>query len=108
MTPPWFRLGLLLIVLLLAINSCSPSNAPTATGVPTPAATAVTQKVALAEGVLFQMIFKSGERLAHHRCRQLSFRYHPPDFYHVEVKAAHDSLPVFRGMDFGCECETAR
>jgi hypothetical protein len=29
------------------------------------------------------------------------FGYHPPDFYHVEVKAPHDSLTVFRGMNFG-------
>ena len=29
------------------------------------------------------------------------FGYHPPDFFHVEVKAPHDSLTVFRGMNFG-------
>jgi len=95
------RLCIVLLILILAI-SCSPANAPVTTSVPTPARTAAAQKAALAEGVLYDEDFSnpdSGWPIVD--VDNYRFGYHPPDFYHVEVKAPHDSLPVFRGMDYG-------
>jgi hypothetical protein len=102
MTLRLFRLCILLLGAMLAINGCSASNAPAATSAPTVAATAAPQQAASTEGALFADDFTNPESgwpivdVDNYR-----FGYHPPDFYHVEVKAPHDSLPVFRGMDFG-------
>jgi hypothetical protein len=102
MTLRLFRLCILLLGAMLAINGCSTSNAPAATSAPTAAATAAPQKVASTEGALYTDDFSNPESgwpivdVDNYR-----FGYHPPDYYHVEVKAPNDSLPVFRGMDFG-------
>ena len=60
------------------------------------------KKAALPAGVLYQDDFsdpQSGWPIVD--VDNYRFGYHPPDFYHVEVKSPHDSLPVFHGLNFG-------
>ena len=99
-------LPVILLSALLVMAGCSASNAPVAASAPTPAATITTtvaaQTAALPEGVLYQDDFsnpQSGWPVVD--VDNYRFGYHPPDFYHVEVKSPHDTLTVFRGMNFG-------
>jgi hypothetical protein len=85
---------------------CRTSNAPAAASASSPVATitatATLQAAALPEGVLYADDFsnpQSGWPIVD--IDNFRFGYHPPDFYHVEVKSAHDTLPVFRGMTYG-------
>ena len=108
MTRRLLQLGMLLGVIFVA--GCSTANAPAAASAPSPVATptaavtatAAAQEVALPEGVLYEDDFsnpQSGWPIVD--VDNYRFGYHPPDFYHVEVKSPHDTLPVFRGMNFG-------
>jgi hypothetical protein len=55
-----------------------------------------------AEGVLFEDDFTNpGGGWPIVDFNNYRFGYHPPDFYHVEVKDPHDSITVFRGLNFG-------
>jgi hypothetical protein len=99
-------LPVMLLCALPVIAGCGSSNAPAAASAPTPAATVTTtvavQNAALPDGVLYQDDFsnpQSGWPVVD--VDNYRFGYHPPDFYHVEVKSPHDTLPVFRGMNFG-------
>src|SRR3972149_2366149 len=95
----WFALWL---VPILVAASCSGPASSASTEVPTPPPTSPLPTVVLAEGVLFQDEFTNPEGgwpivdVDNYR-----FGYHPPDFYHVEVKAPNDAVSVFRGMSFG-------
>jgi hypothetical protein len=92
----------ILLGALFVMAGCSQSNAPASAAGVSPVATAAEQKVALREGVLYEDDFSNPESgwpivdIDNYR-----FGYHPPDFYHVEVKSPHAALPVFRGMNFG-------
>ena len=62
----------------------------------------VIRKPEKAEGVLFKDDFTNpGGGWPIVDFNNYRFGYHPPDFYHVEVKSPHDSLTVFRGLNFG-------
>jgi hypothetical protein len=92
----------MLLGAIFVMAGCSASNAPAADGSVSPVATAAAQNVALPEGVLYEDAFanpQSGWPIVD--VDNYRFGYHPPDFYHVEVKAPRDSLTVFRGMDYG-------
>ena len=103
-------LPVMLLGALLVMAGCSASNAPAAASAPLPAAaitatvttTVAAQNAALPAGLLYQDDFSNPESgwpivdVDNYR-----FGYHPPDFYHVEAKSPHATLPVFRGMNFG-------
>ena len=107
--------GLLLSALLI-MSACSASNPSVAASASTPNTTITTtatitatvtstvtaQNVALPAGVLYQDDFsnpQSGWPIVD--VDNYRFGYHPPDFYHVEVKSPHDTVTVFRGLNFG-------
>jgi hypothetical protein len=105
-------LGMLLGAILAA--GCNRGNAPAAASASSPVATSTVvvtatvkaataaQKAVLPEGVLYEDDFSNPDSgwpvvdVDNYR-----FGYHPPDFYHVEVKSPHDTLTVFRGMNNG-------
>ena len=102
-----FRRRLLLVLLplvgLLIVSGCNaqPAAAPTAVPTTAPPPTAAVTKASLPKDALYAEDFSNPESgwpvvdVDNYR-----FGYHPPDFYHVEVKAPHDTLTVFRGMTF--------
>ena len=104
-----FLPGILLIA-MMGVAGCRTAGMPAAASAPSPVATptvVVTATVAAAQavlpaGVLYEDDFsnpQSGWPIID--VDNYSFGYHPPDVYQVEVKDAHDSRSVFRGLNFG-------
>jgi hypothetical protein len=89
-------------IFVMAGCSASPAAAPAPASTATAPAAAAAPPAAVSDDVLFTDDFSNPESgwpvvdVDNYR-----FGYHPPDYYHVEVKAPHDSLPVFRGLKFG-------
>ncbi len=109
MTRRLFGWGLLLGTILI-LASCNTSKAPAAASASSPLATATItstvavtpQSTALPDGVLYEDDFsnpQSGWPIVD--VDNYHFEYHPPDFYRVEVKSPHETVTVFRGLNFG-------
>ena len=109
MTRRLFCWGFLLGAILI-LAGCNTSNAPAASNAPSPIAiatitatlTVTPQSTALPHGVLYEDDFSNpGSGWPIVDVDNYHFEYHPPDFYRVEVKSAHETVTVFRGMMFG-------